>query len=224
MKKAILLFLIFPLLALWLIGSAALSHQNRLQIAAAKAELNMKAEEILNHLEPVNFMQNLFSSFIDELKHEEITSSRLNQLIEKYRKNEVDFIPYVIVNDKMLTPTSLTKGYDLPVLNVWQHIHRYKEERFLKIKTKVRSCLGPLFSFAHLKKLPNTAVEFSGKSGKGIIYYHKVDKDNGALLIAWQLPKPKSLARFLPDHLKKNFKITITPKAEAREDSTVELT
>lgn len=224
MKNAILLFLVFPLIAFWLIGSAALNHQSRLQVATAKAELNLKAEEILNHLEPVNFLQNLFSSFINELKQKEISSSRLNQLIEKYHNSQVNFIPYVIVKGQMITPTSLTKLYDLPVLNVWQHMHRYREERFLKIKTKVRSSLGPLFSFSHLKKLPDTAVEFSGKSGKGIIYYHFEDKDNGALLIAWQMPDPKTLAKFLPDHLKKDFKISIIPLIDGHRTSSPELT
>ncbi len=216
MKKAILLFLILPLAIFWITGIAALDHRQKLLWSEANSKLNRQVEKIINFLEPSSFMQNLFDRYTDELFSQEITLDRFRDLTTNYSNPELSFEPCVFEDGELIDEGRLNLD-DLPVARLWEYMHDDKSEEknlFFKIKTKVRSRLGALFSIARMKNQPRTAIEFSGKSGSGLIYYFPKDKKNGALLIAWNLPNPKNLEKFIPESLRSNLQLSIQAKSK----------
>jgi hypothetical protein len=206
MKKpvSLLLFLVLPLGIFWLTGIAAINHRQKLLWSEAESKLNRQVETIINFLEPSSFMQNLFDNFTTELYSQEITPERLRDLTANYCNGNLKFEPCIFIDGSLLNEKQLCLD-DLPITRIWEYMHDEKateKDLFFHIKTKVRSRLGPLFSILKMKNHPRTVMEFSGKSGSGTIYYYPQNNQNGALLIAWKLPTPQTLEKYIPDSIK----------------------
>jgi serine phosphatase RsbU (regulator of sigma subunit) len=213
MKKpvSLLLFLVLPLGIFWLTGIAAINHRQKLLWSEAESKLNRQVETIINFLEPSSFMQNLFDNFTTELYSQEITPERLRDLTANYCNGNLKFEPCIFIDGSLLNEKQLCLD-DLPITRIWEYMHDEKateKDLFFHIKTKVRSRLGPLFSILKMKNHPRTVMEFSGKSGSGTIYYYPQNNQNGALLIAWKLPTPQTLEKYIPDSIKSNLQLSI---------------
>ncbi|MEW6708632.1 MAG: SpoIIE family protein phosphatase [Candidatus Riflebacteria bacterium] len=209
--SVVVLFLLLPLFALNLIGSASIDHYHDLAKKRADLKLKSRSEKILNFLDPAGFLQSRFRAFVEEAYKTQPTTESLRTLIPEFSRDGIEFVPYIICNDKLITPAEFTRDYDLPAELLWQHLHQNNYQKYQKIKTKVRSALGPVLPFGKLVRSPGRVMEFTGRFGPGVIFYHPLNSGNGALIIAWQLPATEKIARFLPNSLKSNVKILFEP-------------
>lgn len=206
---ALIFLLLLPLPLFWLVAASAIDYRQKIHSNRAHTELQFSAEKILNHLEPTLFLENYFHRFIEEVFKPAQIPENLEAIIAKYTSAEIDFVPYIFSNGKLITPPGFTRDYDLPIVELWHHIINPEYTRFQRIKAKARSWFGPVFSYSRLKKMPDTIIEFSGKTGKGAVMLHLTDADSGALLVCWQLPGVTTLAEKIPPELKENLKLSI---------------
>lgn len=209
------LFLLLPCLALWILGSALIRHNDDLVKAHSMSLLEAHAERICSFIDPMNFLEEHFRKFAAAVDWQNIDSNIIKDLYAQYHGEKLKFIPYVFKNGELITPPDLLEKTGERIKNIWffKHGHSTKSKLQPRIETKAWFGIG-LEQFCRRLDL-GRPFEFMGRKGRGLLLYARPENSeplDGLFLISWAIPEAEIFTQFIPASLSGTLQIRVEPR------------
>ena len=229
----LLLLLILPVSAIWLLGIAVI-RQNSVNLRAAeRTALEQRAEAISEHLEPENFFAQHFRSFYEEVYNgQAITPQRIEQLAIEFSARELGFFPAVFAEGRLITPTELLGEHAEPLTDAWETLHGYSRRHTYASSKYLNALFGTVYSQGLLRRHEGRIMKIASFRGDGYIFYqrsHSYAKQpkevapGGVYIVLWSLPEMDELRNFLPKELTQGVLVDIRQRAAMPDDSSAKI-
>ncbi|HNX76979.1 MAG TPA: SpoIIE family protein phosphatase [Candidatus Rifleibacterium sp.] len=224
------LFMFLPCLVVWVLGSAFIKHNSDLYKSEAADSLESDAERICAFLDPANFFDEHFRRFNNALDLKTINSTGVADLYEKFAGKTLNFIPYVFKNNALITPKAILNDSGDTIKSLWYYLHDQPIRPYLEDKRDANTWFGRNETLTDARKTPEQLVEFTGRNGKGLMFYARTGSKtslDGLFLVTWKIPDLEVLAGLIPASYTANIALEIVPPGQygqPDEKSALDLT
>ena len=214
----LILLLLLPTSAIWLLGNAIIEQSSVNQRAAAEDALEKRAEDISAYLDPENFFDKHFRRFYEELYNgQPVDAERVRQLSTAFSAGQLGFYPAVFAEGKLLTPVELLGEHETALVDAWETMQNYSRKPGFTTGKRLNTLFGAAYGTGLLQTHEGRLMKINGYKGDGFIFYARnpgKSRRDGVYIVLWTVPVIEELTKFLPSELAMGIKMSIRLSAE----------